>query len=696
MKFVALISGGKDSNYNILHCLKQGHELIAFANLHPENEDEQELDSFMFQTVGHDLIRWYPECSGVPLYRQALHKNGSKNIALNYTETKDDEIEDLYKLLRKIQLDSPDLEAVSVGAILSSYQRTRVEDVCSRLGLTTLSYLWQRDQRELMQEMCSMSKDTIVTTDDCDNVGKLDARIIKVAAIGLNQNHLGKSLPEILPTMLKLNSLYDVHICGEGGEFETMVLDTPFFKHGHLQLNSINDVTDTSNDGVFAATFNVEYVPEALSPTKLEKELEKLPVPAVLNEKWYEMYLRLMTIDLKKLNNCPNHHNVSPSVPVSINEVGKLLYISNIAPSKGESLKEKCLDVFSQLTSILSSRSIFACQILSSSLLLSDMNNFQEVNSYYNEYFNVTKIGPLPPARACVESSFLKHPVQLSVVVDLSADCVPTDNGIILNRSKDGLHVQGRSYWCPCNIGPYSQATWNQSDRNKVTYISGQIGLEPSSMKLWGDTTLLENPDIAEVVLSLRNYFTLSETVNSSIPLIMVCYISQSYVLPAVRSAWSLFAKELAEESELWFDQEPVGVDSLVIVKVSNLPKNALCEWTGMNCQNLAIEDDYDEDDLAAQIHMNLTLKSQTDIELPNYAHDVIISENGFKRHFITLFLDSHEQLILTLSECKNAQITLFFSKDYAVPEYTHVEYIPVEQVYDKSSPRAYGLVIKY
>lgn len=98
MKFVALISGGKDSNYNILHCLKQDHELIAFANLHPENEDEQELDSFMFQTVGHDLIRWYPECSGVPLYRQALHKNGSKNIALNYTETKDDEIEDLYKL----------------------------------------------------------------------------------------------------------------------------------------------------------------------------------------------------------------------------------------------------------------------------------------------------------------------------------------------------------------------------------------------------------------------------------------------------------------------------------------------------------------------------------------------------------------------------------------------------------------------
>ena len=35
MKFAALISGGKDSTFNILECLNQGHELIALINLCP-------------------------------------------------------------------------------------------------------------------------------------------------------------------------------------------------------------------------------------------------------------------------------------------------------------------------------------------------------------------------------------------------------------------------------------------------------------------------------------------------------------------------------------------------------------------------------------------------------------------------------------------------------------------------------------
>lgn len=36
----------------------------------------------------------------------------------------------------------PDIEGVSSGAIASTYQKKRVEDVCSRLGLKSLAYLW--------------------------------------------------------------------------------------------------------------------------------------------------------------------------------------------------------------------------------------------------------------------------------------------------------------------------------------------------------------------------------------------------------------------------------------------------------------------------------------------------------------------------------------------------------------------------
>ncbi len=56
MKFVGLISGGKDSIFNLIQCVSYGHELICVANLHPPADSEtKEMDSFMFQTVGVEI-----------------------------------------------------------------------------------------------------------------------------------------------------------------------------------------------------------------------------------------------------------------------------------------------------------------------------------------------------------------------------------------------------------------------------------------------------------------------------------------------------------------------------------------------------------------------------------------------------------------------------------------------------------------
>lgn len=35
MKVVALISGGKDSTFNMMKCVENGHEIVALANLYP-------------------------------------------------------------------------------------------------------------------------------------------------------------------------------------------------------------------------------------------------------------------------------------------------------------------------------------------------------------------------------------------------------------------------------------------------------------------------------------------------------------------------------------------------------------------------------------------------------------------------------------------------------------------------------------
>jgi diphthine-ammonia ligase len=88
-----------------------------------------------------------------------------------------------------LQSQHPDARGVAVGAILSNYQRVRVEHVCQRLSLTPLAYLWQRNQAELLSEMIASG---------------VEAILIKVAGIGLNTEHLGKSLSEMQPTLTRI------------------------------------------------------------------------------------------------------------------------------------------------------------------------------------------------------------------------------------------------------------------------------------------------------------------------------------------------------------------------------------------------------------------------------------------------------------------------------------------------------------
>lgn len=81
----------------------------------------------------------------LPLVRRRI-EGKALNTGMAYSHTDGDEVEDLTKLLEDVQRQYPEVEAVSVGAILSNYQRIRVETVCRRLGLVTLGFLWQRDQ----------------------------------------------------------------------------------------------------------------------------------------------------------------------------------------------------------------------------------------------------------------------------------------------------------------------------------------------------------------------------------------------------------------------------------------------------------------------------------------------------------------------------------------------------------------------
>ena len=103
-----------------------------------------------------------------------------------------------------------DIEAVTSGAIASTYQRTRVESICARLSLVSFAYLWNRDQIDLLAEMAESGIDSI---------------LIKISGIGLTiEKHLGGNLKHVTPDLIKFHRKFGINPCGEGTSFALSLL----------------------------------------------------------------------------------------------------------------------------------------------------------------------------------------------------------------------------------------------------------------------------------------------------------------------------------------------------------------------------------------------------------------------------------------------------------------------------------------
>lgn len=60
----------------------------------------------------------------------------------------------------------------------------------------------------------------------------------QVAALGLEPHkHLGKSIRQLQPHLLRLRDRFGCNVCGEGGEYETLTLDCPAFTRGRIVLD---------------------------------------------------------------------------------------------------------------------------------------------------------------------------------------------------------------------------------------------------------------------------------------------------------------------------------------------------------------------------------------------------------------------------------------------------------------------------
>ncbi|XP_066464685.1 diphthine--ammonia ligase isoform X2 [Eleutherodactylus coqui] len=532
MRAVALISGGKDSCYNMMQCVTAGHQIVALANLRPLESAVDELDSYMYQTVGHQALELYAEAMALPLYRATL-SGSSLNTARGYTPQEGDEVEDLYRLLK---LDKEAVDSVSVGAILSDYQRIRVENVCQRLGLQPLAFLWRRNQEDLLNEMISSG---------------LQAILIKVAAFGLNPDkHLGKSLEEMRPLLMQLSAKYGVHVCGEGGEYETLTLDCPLFKKKIIVDSS--EVVMHSDDA-FAP---VAYM--RVSKLHLEDKVGSSALPSVESCPCDIVHLLPdeaalhRDVEEQPMRFIPQTWPSDTVIQRSAQSENGFRWISEII-ARGGNVHEAALSALSSLKAQAQEIGLQMSDAVLVHLYVQNMDDFASINTEYAALFPSA-----PPARVCVQcclprDSLLKMDVLFwRRPVICREDCPP---------EKIAMHVQSISHWAPANIGPYSQAV----RVGGTVFCAGQIALIPCTMKL------IPGGIVAESSLSLRHVGRVLDAISpgtsQSHVMLAHCYVTRSSYIRYAMRAW-----ESSAENE-------GTCPDLTVAVVPRLPRGAVVEW---------------------------------------------------------------------------------------------------------------------
>lgn len=193
MDIVVLISSGKDSALALNRVMKQNFNVKYLVSVIPRRDD-----SWMFHYPNAILSSLFAEATGIPL------------VTVKTSGIKDKEIEDLEYVLSKLNV-----EGVASGAILSKYQKNNIDALCERLNLTSIAPLWKENQVSLIREIIDNNFHVIITG---------------VYALGFNKSWLGRTIDnKTLNSLKEMGKKFGISIVGEGGEYESLVLDAPYF-----------------------------------------------------------------------------------------------------------------------------------------------------------------------------------------------------------------------------------------------------------------------------------------------------------------------------------------------------------------------------------------------------------------------------------------------------------------------------------
>lgn len=198
MKAGILFSGGKDSTLAMHMAKDRKFSIECLITIESENKE-----SYMFHTPSIKRVEKQSEVLDIPL------------IMVKTKGEKEEELLDLEKAIKKAK-EKFNLDVIVTGALASKYQASRIKKICDNLSLESFNPLWDKDQLWVLEELLKR---------------KFEVIIVGVFAYPLDKTWLGRTInKKFIKEVKELQNKFKVNPAGEGGEFETFVLNCPLFK----------------------------------------------------------------------------------------------------------------------------------------------------------------------------------------------------------------------------------------------------------------------------------------------------------------------------------------------------------------------------------------------------------------------------------------------------------------------------------
>ena len=190
MSYVASWSGGKDSCFACYEAVRQGYSISHLVNF-----ISKEFRRVSFHGTEAKLIQLQSQAIGIPLLQK---------------ETTLEEYEQDFKDAVR-SLIPEGVQGVVFGDICLEEHKDWVERVCRDLGIEAIEPLWGKSTEQILSSFIDEG---------------FEAVIVSAKSELINEDWIGRRVDKAFMEYLKSKN---IEICGENGEYHTLVTNGPIF-----------------------------------------------------------------------------------------------------------------------------------------------------------------------------------------------------------------------------------------------------------------------------------------------------------------------------------------------------------------------------------------------------------------------------------------------------------------------------------